>query len=313
MSTSVQSLPPFASTSTTRLLALYSDVSRQKHSNPTSYHANVNWWHHALESLVSSGTQRPAGGLVLHADSSLMDCLKIEGVGKPLGLGAVIVRDSHCWGIQTDSFGPSKNELCASNVLVPLPTFLGSKQSIYDPGWLPARIAAYIVGKPLWWTLEQLGIVGEDGLLTPRARGNEEWWGDYVFLPLLERAADALITKQQSRATSVADHLYDLPSFRKEFGSALSQDVLSSEGASILLKFLERDRHIIVVEQQVQTNRQYHTKITDRSVKVIKFVDRSASAEVQQISAVDQGILELKTAVLNMHTQIESLHDKMDE
>ena len=97
---SVQSLPPFASTSTSRLLALYSDVSRQKHSNPTSYHANVNWWHRALESLVSSGMQRAAATgtseLVLHADRSLVDCLKIEGVGKPLGLGAVIVRDSHC-------------------------------------------------------------------------------------------------------------------------------------------------------------------------------------------------------------------------
>ena len=32
-----------------------------------------------------------------------------------------------------------------------------------------------------------------------------------------------------------------------------------------------------------------------------------------QVSAVDRGILELKTAIMNMHKQIESLHSKMDE
>lgn len=101
--TSVHSLPPFVLTSKDRLHALYSDISRQKRSNPTSYLANVNWWQRALESIVSSGAQyepdvvQAHGRLVLHVGRSLMDTLKVEGVGKPLGLGAVIVRKTfHC-------------------------------------------------------------------------------------------------------------------------------------------------------------------------------------------------------------------------
>jgi charged multivesicular body protein 7 len=35
--------------------------------------------------------------------------------------------------------------------------------------------------------------------------------------------------------------------------------------------------------------------------------------EERRVSTVDRGILELKTAIMNMHAQIESLHSKMDE
>jgi charged multivesicular body protein 7 len=47
--------------------------------------------------------------------------------------------------------------------------------------------------------------------------------------------------------------------------------------------------------------------------KVIKFVSKTSPLVETQVSAVDRGILELKTAITNMHTQIESLHSKMDE
>lgn len=121
---SIASLPPFSTTSIPRLQALYSDFSRQKHSNPTSYNANVEWWRKALEVLVSSGMQRSAhtnaptatpqrrqrnakaedadlsgerdsirsDRLVLHGGRELLDCAKIPKVGKPLSLGAVLVR-----------------------------------------------------------------------------------------------------------------------------------------------------------------------------------------------------------------------------
>ncbi|KAF8623494.1 hypothetical protein AX15_006277 [Amanita polypyramis BW_CC] len=286
---SIQSLSPFLSTSTTRLHALYSDISRQKHSNPASYRANVGWWQRALESVVSSGAQHTrdtantSGRLVLHVGRSLMDSFKVEGVGKPLGLGAVI------------------DELRASKALIPLSYFLTTKQSIYGSGWLPTRIVAFVVGKPLWWTMEQLGIVGEDGFFTPshRNRGscdNDGWWGEYVFVALLERAADSVMEKQRSKATGAADSLYSPESFKNDFGSVLGQDVLKEEDTLVLLKFLERDRGLIVMNDEV-----------------IKFVSQSASPEERQISAVDHGILELKTAISHMHMQIDSLHNKIDE
>lgn len=99
-------LETFASTSTTRLQALYSDFSRQKNSNPASFQANLEWWRKSLESIVSSGfqdervsasTQQKSTGksrLVLHANSALLEQVKIPRVGKPLALGTVLVRQN---------------------------------------------------------------------------------------------------------------------------------------------------------------------------------------------------------------------------
>jgi charged multivesicular body protein 7 len=90
---SLLALPPYATTSPSRLQALYSDISRQKHSNPTSYQANIEWWRKALQLFVSSGLQRESGSrLVLDAGRNLIEQFRLERVGKPLALGAVVVR-----------------------------------------------------------------------------------------------------------------------------------------------------------------------------------------------------------------------------
>ena len=90
---SLLALPPYVTTSPSRLQALYSDISRQKHSNPTSYHANVEWWHKVLQLFVSSGLQRESRSrLVLNAGRNLIDQFRLERAGKPLALGAVVVR-----------------------------------------------------------------------------------------------------------------------------------------------------------------------------------------------------------------------------
>jgi len=84
--------PPFSTTSLPRLQALYSDFSRQKSSNPTSYNANVDWWKRALESLLVASDEDDNDRLVLHANRDLMERVKIPKVGKPLALGSVLVR-----------------------------------------------------------------------------------------------------------------------------------------------------------------------------------------------------------------------------
>ena len=95
------SVPPYSTTSTPRLQALYSDFSRQKQSNPTSYQSNIEWWRKGLETIVSSGLQTTqhtveetskSDRLVLHAGRELLELVKLPKVGKPLALGAVIVR-----------------------------------------------------------------------------------------------------------------------------------------------------------------------------------------------------------------------------
>lgn len=94
-------LPAFLATlpeyrSTQRIQSLYSDLARQKLSNPTGYTANLEWWRQALQSVVERGLQ-PTGQpnpdhLVLHVNQSLSDAFMWDKVGRPLGLGVVIVR-----------------------------------------------------------------------------------------------------------------------------------------------------------------------------------------------------------------------------
>jgi charged multivesicular body protein 7 len=92
-------LPTFKEASTSRLKFLYSDFSRQKQSNPASFSSNVEWWRRTLETLVLKGwlSQNPTAQanpdrLVFHAiGPQVTEQFRVEGVGKPLGLSAVIV------------------------------------------------------------------------------------------------------------------------------------------------------------------------------------------------------------------------------
>ncbi|KAJ7510064.1 Snf7-domain-containing protein [Mycena galericulata] len=271
-------LPPYDTTSISRLQSLYSDISRQKHSNPASYHANIEWWRKALEAVVRSGIQQHGSTLVLSAGPTLMDLLRIPGAGKPLALASVVT------------------ELRTQKVLFTRSDFLNSNQSVYDSGWLPGRIAAYVVGKPLWWALEQLGVVGEEGLISnARDEKDNSWWGDYVVISLVEAAAKTILTKQSHKPGGPGDALYTFDSFKREFSPVLSDgsEPLSDGDAKILLRFLQRDRRAVIVDEDV-----------------IKFVDPD---NVSRITAVDRGILELQEAVRHLHMQVAELQRKMDE
>lgn len=91
---SLDSLSTYASSSKSRLISLYSDVSRQKQSNPSTYTTHVQWWHETLQCLVEQGLQSRSvenDVLVLHANPNLVERLRYLDVGKPLGLGSIIV------------------------------------------------------------------------------------------------------------------------------------------------------------------------------------------------------------------------------
>ncbi|KAG2078192.1 hypothetical protein BDR04DRAFT_1147864 [Suillus decipiens] len=280
-SPALSTLPNYVSTSKSRLHSLYSDIHRQKHSNPSSFHAYVDWWHGTLKDVVSRGWQGSDGPdgtsnkLVLGVRRALIDKLRYEGVGKPLGLGTTIA------------------EMRRSNDLILLSQFLASQQSVYDPGWLPYRIASFVVGKPLWWAMEQLDIVRSEDSYT-----EAEMWkkieGDYVMLGLVVQAADTLETLRDGTGLSPADNLYTFEDFRREFGAKVLPGVVLSEiDTKVLIKFLERERRVVV-----------------QSDDVIKFVVASHDRE---ITAVDRGILQLKTAARNLREQVDSIQNKIDQ
>ncbi|KAA1469435.1 hypothetical protein DENSPDRAFT_835058 [Dentipellis sp. KUC8613] len=277
--TQLSSLPTYTGTSPHRLQSLYADISRQKQSNPTTYQSNVAWWRSTLEAIVSRGWQpHSADKLILHADPDLPEALRFEGTGKPLCLGTVIA------------------ELSSARALIPLTQFTSATQSIYDPGWLPYRVAAFVLGKPLWWALQQTGIVGaDDGGHESDAQRWRRVRGEYVVVGLVERAAEAVVARQRSRAgAGRAEALYSFEGFREAFAGVVVGGVLSDADLKVLVRYLERDKKVVVVDKDV-----------------IKFVE-SASPDQLEITSVDRGILELKTAVASLSAQVDNIHQRID-
>lgn len=262
------SLPTYASVTNTRLKSLYSDFTYQKHSNPTSYASNIEWWRNTLEAALlrgwlseSSTASSAPDRLVLHAYGvTFADRFRVEGVGKPLSIPTVIVSPiCMCYNSRAPHRCSSlaKSELCGSKALIPLSEFLSATRSIYDPGWLPYRIASFVVGKPLWWALGQLGIVESNGAVFGDSGTTERWKkvrGDYVAVSLLESAAERILERQRLKDTGhVADTLYNVESFRAEFAEcALEGATLSGTDLRVVLKFLERDKGAIIVRGEVR-------------------------------------------------------------
>ncbi|KAJ7650488.1 hypothetical protein FB45DRAFT_731124 [Roridomyces roridus] len=277
-SSTILALPPWNSSSPNRLQSVYSDLSRQKQSNPESYQANIRWWHKAFESMASSGIQQEKSTFVLRVGPALMTLLRVQGVGKPLALPTVI------------------NELRAQKVLHPKLAFLTQRKSIYDPSPLTGRIAAYALST-LWWSLDQLGVVGEDVLiptLGSQDHTDTSWWGDYVVVSMVASAADAVIATQ-SQSHRLTDVLYSVDELKHRYSSVLgATDLLLDGDAEILLKFLQRERSAIVMDQDVIKFTHLHTgtsKITD----------------------VDRGVVELKKNVHHLQAQVFELQRTIDE
>lgn len=118
-----------------------------------------------------------------------------------------------------------------------------------------------MVGKPLWWTLEQLGVVGDEGILGGSSSPSSKdtgWWGDYVVVSLVESAADEVLERQERKVGGAADRLYTFDGFRKEFASVWGAGTILTEGdAKVLLRFMERDRKVVVVDGEVKLSLLY--------------------------------------------------------
>lgn len=121
------------------------------------------------------------------------------------------------------------------------------------------------MGKPLWWALEQLELVKpEDGYT------EVELWkrvtGEYAVLALVESAADAVMRIREAEGGSgVADALFDFEGFKKEFaGKANVDGPLSEVDVKVLVKLLERDRKLVVVDKEVFIfTSSYHSRCID--------------------------------------------------
>lgn len=97
--------------------------------------------------------------------------------------------------------------------------------------------------------MEQLDLVKSED-----SYSEAEIWkrveGDYVLLRLVERAAD--VVDESRGGMSLTDSLHTVESFRNEFGSKVLPGVtLSETDTKVLLRYLERDRRILVLDKDV--------------------------------------------------------------
>ena len=78
--------------------------------------------------------------------------------------------------------------------------------------------------------------------------------GDYVLRDLVESAAQGVLAHQRAKsAGAFADKLYTIESFKGVFsGVALPNVVLSDLDVKVLLKHLERDMKVVVVDGKVR-------------------------------------------------------------
>jgi len=149
-----------------------------------------------------------------------------------------------------------------------LPLFLASKSPLVDPPAgtfaFPLRIASFVIGKPLWWALEQVGLVSDDGGSRHDIHKDTSWYGDYVLLGLVQNAAERVLERQEENLTgNKGDALYTFDAFRKEFGACVlsAQDpeqetspyVLKDTDAKVLVKYLEREMGTLVVDKDVRS------------------------------------------------------------
>ena len=147
-----------------------------------------------------------------------------------------------------------KTELRHTKQLVPLDEFTRSTRPIDDPGSLPYRIASYVVTKPLWWALEQMNIVdSSDGVGT---MSETSLWrkvqGPHIVMKNVNNAADLVEAYLDKVAgTSAANSLYTYDSFAKEVCQSGAGISLSESDVKVLVRFLERDRNVLVTRKDV--------------------------------------------------------------
>lgn len=171
--------------------------------------------------MVTSGlAPSPRGAapslVVLHCDDQLLRDLETKQYGRPLALGLVV------------------QEALAAKDLVPLPTFLASKESIYHRPWSLWAVAS--------WAAKQSGIADylrSSSKLPP---------GAFVVVPAVENLAKELSSLLDPHASRF-DRTFSKAHFLQTFRSSLPTTTpLSPADMDVLLVFLSRDKHALLYD-----------------------------------------------------------------
>jgi charged multivesicular body protein 7 len=197
--------------------------------------------------------------LSISINEELLRQMETKEWGRPLALGTVVQE-----GIQRKDIIPAKE-------------FEESKESIYHNPWSlnPLNL--------LGWGLRQLGFAGTSNpkLLT----------GRFVVLQNLEEAGKEFIKRTEWKRSRVG-RIYSRTEFA-EFRDVLGTGKLSEKDMDLLLRFLHRDKGVLVFDSQ--------------TVKLIN------AGEAATITEEDSTIARLKDLIRDLEEQTKILEKKVEE
>lgn len=313
-----------AQSSSSALPSLYSDLSRQRKTNPAGYHANIEWWRDILTDVTWRGVQydqslpaqndeqrnaRNMAGASANSSRTVF-CLDegtkirwtVSSVGRPLGLGTVL------------------SELEKSGHATTLSRFLQSTTPVSGPQTPQGRgglrtyvpsvgtVASTLLLSPAKWAVSQLGLpsiagnasnddsdYSEDEMLFKRKKGN------YVIYQNVARLSSAFL--EQHWATSSLNPLTSLLTMT-EFTDKLNTVSMSQFG-------------FVPSEQDVQVVLKHLTRdcggIARSERSMVKLASSELDPVANPITEEDRGVLAVKTTHRQLESQIQDLESKIAE
>ena len=309
-----------ARSSSSPLPALYSDLSRQRRSNPAGYRASVEWWKDVLVDVTfrglqfdhdastpseadsrSSCTTAVVDRTVFRLDESTKARWTVEHVGRPLGLGTVIA------------------ELESEHTVYPLSTYLRSSTPVPLASSLsPARagmrmymptasgVASTLILTPARWAASSLYslVVGSNMDDDDADSADQQLFrakrGDWVLLALVHRLATTFLTHfyaNQALLSPVAC-LMTCDEFTLKLVEVCWKSFAfapSARDVELVLTFLSRDCSPRLVVKQGG---------------LVKLSSTQTEA-VQPISQEDRSIITVKETLGKLDVQINSLNDQI--
>ncbi|KIM19537.1 hypothetical protein M408DRAFT_83428, partial [Serendipita vermifera MAFF 305830] len=163
-------------------------------------------------------------------------------------------------------------------------------------GSVVGRVADLLIKRSFWWALGQLNLVNAESNENEAQRW-KRIKGQWVVIRCVEELADSIIAAQDEKSTlTLSESLYTINSFKRYAESCTGQlksgiRKLSDTDIKVLIRYLARDRRVIVVQGQV-----------------IKFAEDDA---VKEITTVDHGVIELKTTIEKIEAQVAQIENSI--
>ncbi|KAJ9098944.1 hypothetical protein QFC19_006168 [Naganishia cerealis] len=281
--------------SSDRIRALYAFTSNQKLTNPAGYEKNYRWWTEIIGEALREGLIGANDGLdrliLLGNDDDLVGKLEWldEKSGmklRPKGLGGVL----------------SSLTRASPPTLYSLQTFLSSTQPLRQSPSLTYRLVA----QPLWWAVGKVNPFASGG--GEEIESEDRSWKrvsktEWVHLDLLEEAAmnfishlrvnppvthSSTLLSPELLLQRYKDHL--LPSkLSLNKGKGVE---LSKRDAQLLLKYLKRDKKVLV---------------SDSLEEVYKIVLDEAEYSSATLTDADKGTVAILSTLDKLDRQVEAV------